>query len=332
MSILLEPRRILTELDPRAVIDHPSGFLALSPRNRRFTVRGLSGFMAYREKGMHLLALGGVHAPEEERAVLLDEFLALARRRARRVIAVQVRADQVELFRARGFTVNQLGTTFGVRLPGFSYAGTRRMKVRQKVKQARTAGLRVLEVGRELPADETTFSRLTAISEAWLGAKGKKELDFMIGEIGRPGDPERRIFVVFDGDGQAQGFITYVPVWGQRPGYLHDLTRRLPHAPVGAMELCNARAIECFGAEGVPYLHFGFTPFVVNGETGPGGSPLLSWLVRLLHRYGSFIYPAERQAQYKLKWAPDVVETEYIAFRPLSVRAVVDLLLLTQAI
>src|SRR5262249_1814731 len=154
-------------------------------------------------------------------------------------IAVQVQTNQVGLFRSRGFTVNQLGTTYGVRLPGFSCAGTRRMKVRQKVKQARSGGLHVREVGRDLPDDEATFARLAEVSEAWLRAKRKKELDFMVGELGRPGDAERRIFVVCDAAGGMQGFITYVPVWGSRPGYLHDLTRRLPEAPVGAMELCN---------------------------------------------------------------------------------------------
>lgn len=314
------------------VIDHPSGFLALSPRNRRFTMPGVAGFIAYREQGMHLVSLGGVHAPITDRAELLDGFLLLAKRRARRVIAIQVRGEQADLFRVRGFTVNQFGSTYGLRLAEFSQAGTRRMKVRQKVRQAEKAGLRVHEIGRELPADETTFDQLRAISDAWLRAKRKKELDFMIGELGEAGDPDRRIFQVSDGAGQLLGFITYVPVWGQLPGYLHDLTRRLPQAPVGAMELCNARAIERFREEGVEYLHFGLTPFAVDGDEGAGASPVLAWLVRMLWKHGGAIYPAQRQVAYKLKWAPDYVEREYVAARPMSVRAVLDLLLLTRSL
>ena len=332
MSLLQERAIAPPAFDPREVIDHPSGYLALSPRNRRFLVPGLPGFVAYREKGMHLVALGGVHAPPQGRPALLDAFLGLARRRARKVIAVQVRADQAELFRSRGFTVNRLGSTYALRLPGFSFAGTRRMKVRQKVKQARSTGLRVLEVGRELPADEATFGRLAAVSDAWLSAKRKKELDFMVGELGRPGDPERRVFVVCDAAGEAQGFITYVPVWGRRPGYLHDLTRRLPLAPVGAMELCNACAMERLAETGAEYLHFGFTPFAVDGPEGEGASRVLAWLLRLLWRHGAAIYPAQSQVAYKLKWAPEHVEPEYVAARPLSLRAVVDLLLLTRSI
>jgi hypothetical protein len=33
-----------------------------------------------------------------------------------------------------------------------------------------------------------------------------------------------------------------------------------------------------------------------------------------------------------MKWAPDYVEHEYVAARPLSFRAVIDLLLLTRSI
>jgi lysylphosphatidylglycerol synthetase-like protein (DUF2156 family) len=313
-------------------IDHPSGFLALTERNARFSLEGVPGFISYREQGRHLVALGGVHAPEEARAALLDGFITEATRRRRRVIAVQVRAAQTELFRSRGFTINRFGSTYGMDLRGFSLAGTRRMKLRNKIKRARAAGLRVLEVGRELVADAATFARLAAVSGSWLKAKRKKELDFMIGELGVPGDARRRIFVVEDGAGAMLGFITYVPAWGERPGWLHDLTRRVPTAPAGTMELCNAVAIERLKETGASFLHFGFTPFVLCGIEIPGASRLLAWALRMLGRYGRALYPAQSQVEYKLKWAPEIVEPEFVAARPLSLRAVLDLLVLTRSV
>lgn len=331
------PAPVSGELLPGAFIDHPSGYLALSLRNQRFSLAEIPGFIAYREQGGHLISMGGVHAPAASRAALLDAFLAEAERRRRRVVAVQVREDQAGLFRARGFTVNPLGSTYGVRLSGFSLAGGRRMKLRHKIKQARAAGLRVVEVGVDIPRDDATFSELASISAAWLREKRKKELDFMIGEVGAPRDVERRIFAVGRASGLV-GFITYVPVWGSRSGYLHDLTRRLPDAPPGAMELCNAHAMERLAASGAEYLHFGFTPFIVEGAPGealeprPGSSRVLAWFVRMLGRYGAAIYPAQSQVSYKLKWGPDVIEPELIALRPLSLRAVLDLLLLTRSL
>jgi lysylphosphatidylglycerol synthetase-like protein (DUF2156 family) len=315
-----------------AFIDHPSGFLALSPRNQQFTAPGLPGFIAYREQGKHLVALGGVHAPEPARAPLLDRFLDEAARRRRRVIALQVRQSQAELFRARGFTVNQFGASFGLKLSAFSLAGGRRVKLRNKLRRARAAGLCIVELGRDVAAGLADWARLAEISAAWLGKKRKKELDFLVGELGAPGDPQRRVFAAKDAHGRLLGFITYVPVWGERPGYLHDLTRRLPDAPPGAMELCNAHAIDRFRAENVEYLHFGLTPFLLDGPEGPRASRLLAWALRLIGRYGRALYPARSQLEYKLKWGPDVVERELIACRPLSLRAVIDLLLLTRSI
>ena len=152
----------------------------------------------------------------------------------------------------------------------------------------------------------------------------------MIGELGD--DVERRIFVVIDREDQAQAFITYVPVWGERPGVLHDLTRKKPTAAVGAQELCNSFALERFVGEGMQYLHFGFTPFIVGDKAGPNASSTLHWLVLQLRRRGQIIYPADSQASYKLKWGPDILEEEFVAARPLSLRAVIDLLMLTRAV
>lgn len=319
-------------MDAAAFVDHPSGFLALSSRNERFAYDGVPGFIAYRERGRHLVAFGGVHCPPSSRGLLLDRFLEHARGRGRRVIAVQVREAQVALFRGRGFRVNQLGTSFGLSLDRFRLCGADRMQLRNKISRARRAGLGVVELGRDVPRDETIFAELSAVSASWLRGKGHDELDFMIGELGDPDDSRRRIFAARDGSGRTVAFITYVPVWGETPGYLHDLTRRLPDAPAGAMELINAHAMARMRAEGVPVLHFGFTPFIVGDVEPSGASRLAAWLIRQLARRGAMLYPAMSQARYKLKWGPDIVEREYLAARPLSIRGIVDLLRLTRAL
>src|SRR5438132_743058 len=161
------------DVAPADIIDHPSGYLALSARNRRFTVERLPGFIAYRTQGKHLVFLGGVHAAQAARGELLDSFIAAAEQNGRRLVAVQVPEAQADLFHERGFTVNQFGSTYGLLLHDFSFAGTKRMKLRHKIKRARQAGLKVLEVGRELPSDATTFAALQQISDAWLHAKRK---------------------------------------------------------------------------------------------------------------------------------------------------------------
>src|SRR4051812_38660729 len=73
--------------------------------------------------------------------------------------------------------------------------------------------------------------------------------------------PRRRVFLGSI-DGKAIGYISYAPVWGSRPGWLHDLSRRRADVPPGVMEAINSTAMETFRGEGAAWLHFGFTPFV----------------------------------------------------------------------
>ena len=313
-------------------IDHPSGYLSLSARNRQFTAPGVPGFVAYREQGRHMICLGGVHAPPEFRPALLAALIEAARAGKRALVVVQVPADQVPLFRQHGFTVNSMGATFALELASFSLAGSKKMKLRNKIKRAREQGVRIVEIGREIPRDDATFAELRSVSDAWLAGKKKKELDFMIGELGEPADAERRIFAATNAEGRMCAFISYVPAYGRRPGYLHDLTRKVPDAPVGVMELCNVEAIERFRKERIPYLHFGFTPFVSGNNPAGDDSSVVAWIIRMLERHGESIYPTRTQADYKLKWGPASVEPEYVAFRPLSFRAVADLMILTRSL
>jgi lysylphosphatidylglycerol synthetase-like protein (DUF2156 family) len=320
----------IRRLTPSDYVDHPSGFLALSPRNHRFSVDGLPGFIAYRREGRHRIVVGGVHAASFCREGLLDAFLRQSAADGDRVIAVQVREDQAALFRRRGFRVDAFGSTLALDLRRFTFAGTRRMKLRNRIKRAGEAGLEVRELGRELPLTPALWRELQQTSQSWLASKGGHELDLLVGELGQPGDPQRRVFVALDPQGQPQAFITYVPVWGSRPGLLHDLTRRAPAAPAGAMELINATALRRFQDEGVAHLHFGLTPFVVDEKLRPDHW-LVSRLVRWIGRWGSAIYPARAQLQYKQKWAPEIVETELIAFQKVSLAALWALLVATRA-
>jgi phosphatidylglycerol lysyltransferase len=324
----LVPREVLTD-----ALEHPSGYLALSSRNAVFVMDGVPGLISYRLQGKHLWLFGGVHARPEHAGDLLDGFLSFAAERRLRVAAVQVRQAQVELFASRGFTVNQLGTTFAVTLEDYSFGGGPKMQLRNKIQRAKKLGLKVVELGKDVPRDAEWFQKIEDISANWVAAKGKKELDFMTGELGKAEDHDRRIFLVVDAEGKAWAFISYVPVWGrERPGYLHDLTRKLPDAPPGAMELCNAEAITRFKAEGVKHLHFGFTPFLIDPKEGKAGSWLVNYFIQLLRKYGARIYPADSQAAYKQKWGTNFMEREYVAAQSLSLRAVYDLLALTRSI
>lgn len=298
--------------------DNPSSFLALNNGNEFFHDERFAGTCAYRRAGRYVLQFGGPFAAAGHRADLLTAFAAHA---GRRLVAVQLQRADAELYARHGFTVNQLGASYAVDLSRFTLRGSRFVRLRNKISRARRSGLDVAELpsgGGDRAEERQESCELAGIDQEWLRDKGRhvKELRFLVGQRTGSAQRHRRLFVGRI-DGRAVGYINYSPVYGSRPGWLHDLSRRRPDAPPGVMEAINAAAMERMTADGAGWLHFGFTPFTgLDPEHEvPGASRRFARVVRLLADHGERIYPAASQLEYKQKWAPHAVLPEYIAFR-----------------
>jgi lysylphosphatidylglycerol synthetase-like protein (DUF2156 family) len=247
---------------------------------------------------------------------LLSGFLAHAKQNRCRVIALQVREADLDLFHRHGFRVNQMGCSYTLQLSDFSLGGSRFMKLRNKIKQPLKAGVTVRELTGTGEAPEALVRRLDQVSAAWLQAKGShiKELRFLVGEMESLQREGTRCFGALRGE-EIIAFVTYVPSYGRLSGFMHDLTRRTPDCPPGTLEAINCQAIETFKAEGVSHLCFGFTPLVGIADKHPSHSRVIAKLFRVMAEKAAFIYPAVSQEAYKRKWHPQFVEPEYLAFQ-----------------
>lgn len=292
--------------------DNPSAFLATNTGTSHFTVPGTDGLIAYRRAGRYLVQLGGPFAPPAGAADLLGAFREFARKQGTSVVGVQLQRADADLYARHGFTVNQVGASYAVDLNRFTLRGTRFVRLRNKITRAHRAGLTVLE------ADHATWAEaIRELDRVWLGSKGEhtKELEFLVGQCGGPLQDRRRLFVGLIDD-RLVGYISYSPVYGGRAGWMHDLSRRDPGRLPGIMEAINHAAISRFQAEGIAWLHFGFTPFTALDESleVPGYDLAFRQLMLLLWQYGEAVYPARTQLAYKQKWTQHLVLPEYVAF------------------
>ncbi|AJE85308.1 hypothetical protein SLNWT_4932 [Streptomyces albus] len=293
--------------------DNASAFLAVNEGNEHFE-GSVKGVITYRRAGRYFIQFGGVTAEPDQQRTLLEEFQKYARAQRRRIVGIQLQPTDIDLFAAAGFTVNQVGSSYSVHLPEFTLRGTKFMKLRNKISRAKRSGLEV----RELPYDEGVKQQIGEIDRNWLRSKGKhvKEIEFLVGQVGGPAQEHRRLFVGLIEE-KPVAYISYSPAYGSRPGWMHDLSRRLPDVNPGVMEAINAAAIEKFLQEGAEWLHFGFTPFTGLDPAceHSGHSPLTAKFMRLLAEKGGSIYPAATQLAYKEKWGPHLVLPEYLAFQ-----------------
>ena len=145
----------------------------------------------------------------------------------------------------------------------------------------------------------------------------------MIGERSGPADRFRRLFVA-EQDGQVLGYISFSPVYGSRPGWLHDLTRRRPDAPPGVMELIVAETMDRLRPRMAPAPTPGragctsdsprSSAWTSEHRVADSRSPPSMPCIGLLARHGEKLYPAADQVAYKLKWRPHLVQPDYLAF------------------
>jgi lysylphosphatidylglycerol synthetase-like protein (DUF2156 family) len=329
-------RRVLDVL--RRHGDHTSAFLAFNRDMRHYFDPEVDGMVAYRPAGRgYLFQLCGPFCAPADRDRLVRSFLDWAGRHGRRVVAVQLRRDDAQRYAQHGFSVNHAGCSYSIDLEDFTLRGTRFMKLRNKLKRSRRLGVEVEELDLEQLAGAAAERELAAIDAAWVRSKGAlvKQMEFMVGERGGRGAPLRRVFVARC-DGRAIAYVTYSPCFGERPGWLYDLTRRLPDSPPGTVELIFHTALERLREENCRWLHLGLTPLVgLAPEHEIEGAPSrgVRFFLTQMAAHGQAIYPAASQEAFKLKWAPQLVEPEYLACQggP-TVAAVWHLMRLTRAI
>lgn len=320
---------------------HPSAFLSMNKGTEIFLQPELTGCIAYRAAGKKFyVCVGGIFAKQEHRLPLLEAFFKKAQQDGRKIIAVQFLKEDVELLQQFDFKINQMGASYCLAIDTFSLAGNKFMKLRNKISRAKRLGIEVVELGREEPYNPAIVATLKSIDAQWLLSKGahKKELDFLIGEVGDLQECDlatKRIFMA-KLDGAHIGYILYTPSYGTYKGWMHDLSRKTAAAPPGVMELINITALERFAKEGHKYLNFGFTPLTgldSKFELPQSCSKIAAWVIKKLSAHGEAIYPAQSQLFYKKKWDPNIMLPEYIAFQGgFSLSALWSFLKVTRAI
>ncbi len=309
---LISPKSVLPAVANYHQAENPSAFLALNQGNSYFSLQGRPGYIVYRIAGDYAVQFGGPFAPAGTYAGLLRGLRDFVRHSQRKLVSVQLQRSDAEIYAEHGFTVNQVGASYAVSLPGFSLRGTKFMQLRNKISRAFRAGLTV---------HESTVSEWSGaiheLDSIWLNGKGEhaRQLEFLVGQHGGEMQGHRRLFVGVLG-GELAGYISYSPVYGSRSGWMHDLSRRRPGELPGVMEAINKTAIDTFRSGQAGWLHFGFTPFTsLDGAFElPAHSPGFQQFMHLLWEHGEAVYPARTQLAYKQKWAPDLVVPEYVAF------------------
>jgi lysyl-tRNA synthetase class 2 len=225
-------------------------------KNYFFAADGESLIAYLYVRGTAMVAADPIGPPGNE-ARTLDEFLAYCAERGWRVAFFAVREADAELYRERGMHPVYLGDEAILRLDTFTLDGSERKAVRAAVKHVEKG--HTFELIAENEASPDLVAELNEISEEWRKGAPERGFTMELGEDVEGKNPDFVLAIARDRETEkVEGFLRFVPVFGEEPGYSLDLMRRRLDSTNGMTEFLIARAAQTLGARGFKRLSLNF--------------------------------------------------------------------------
>ncbi|SIR93334.1 bifunctional lysylphosphatidylglycerol flippase/synthetase MprF [Microbacterium sp. RURRCA19A] len=269
------------------------------------------GIVAFQRRSGVALVLGDPLGPEATRASTVRAFVE----RAENAGLAPCFFSAGEATRAavpEGWRSIVVADDTIVDLPGLQFTGKAWGAVRTSLNRAEREGM-TFRLSRL--ADETWGVRqqLRAISESWVGDKGLPEMGFTLGTLHEAGDPEVRVALAVSPAGDVDGFLSWLPVYGEGGvrGWTLDLMRRRDGGFGPVMEYLIGSSAQQFSAEGAEVMSLSGAPLAHDYPPDAGA------IAELQERMASMLEPVYGFAslhRFKQKFHPRY-ETMYLLYR-----------------
>lgn len=249
-------RRRRAEQIVRAWGDDTLDYFALRrDKNYYFSDDGRSLIAYVYVRGTAMVA-GDPVGPPEDTARTVDEFLAFCAGRGWRVAFFAVREADAPIYRARGMHAIYLGDEAILRCRQFGLDGAGMKAVRSAVRHVDRD--HDFELISETEASKELIAELNEISAEWRDGAPERGFTMELGLEVEGVEPDFVIGLAREDSGRVAGFLRFVPVYGDQPGYSLDLMRRRPDAANGITEYLIARSALALGARGFHRLSLNF--------------------------------------------------------------------------
>ena len=275
--------------------------------------RTSTGIVAFQKRVGAVIALADPLGPAEGRAQSVGEFIHAAEH-----------AGLVPCFFSVGETVREavpdtwhslvVADDTIVDLPGLAFTGKAWNSVRTSMNKA---GREDMTFRLTRLADEPwgVRAQLNAISEQWVGDKDLPEMRFTLGTLAEADDPEVRIALAIDPHGTVDGFLSWLPIYGDDGrgvrGWTLDLMRRREGGFGPVMEYLIASSAVAFRDEGAEIMSLSGSP--LSHEYPPEASMLAALSARLSDGLEP-VYGFQSLHRFNAKFQPRY-ETLYLLFR-----------------
>ncbi|MBW9109591.1 bifunctional lysylphosphatidylglycerol flippase/synthetase MprF [Microbacterium ureisolvens] len=274
--------------------------------------RTTGGIVAYQRRAGVALALADPIGPEASRAASVQEFIRDAERAG--LIPCFFSADEATRAAVPGsWRSLVVADDTIVDLPGLEFTGKRWNSVRSSLNRAGREDM-TFRMTRLKEEPWGVQQQLRAISEMWVGDKGLPEMGFTLGTLVEAEDPEVRLALALAPNGDVDGFLSWLPVYGEGgavKGWTLDLMRRREGGFGPVMEFLIGSSARQFSDEGAEIMSLSGAPLA---HDYPPDAGMIAALSDRLADTLEPVYGFRSLHRFKQKFHPRY-ETMYLLFR-----------------
>ncbi|WP_314146865.1 DUF2156 domain-containing protein [uncultured Leifsonia sp.] len=298
------------------------GFMGTWPGNVYWFSEEGDAAVAYRViNGVAITLSDPVCHPARAEQTIID-FVAFCDANSWVPVFYSIHGAYLPVFESLGWQTMSVGEETLMHPQTFDMQG----KAWQKVRQAHNRGVKERISTLWTRWDDLApvqQSQIASLSEQWVSEKELPEMGFTLGGMAELKDPDVRLYLAYDPEGELQAVTSWLPSWrdGAVVGYTIDFMRRADGSIPGIMEFVIASAAQHMREEGVEVLSLSGAPLATkpdgtaDGEAGEESAMdrVLALLARTLEpAYGFsslFTFKSKFNPTYETLWMayPDPV-------------------------
>ncbi|WP_460775389.1 bifunctional lysylphosphatidylglycerol flippase/synthetase MprF [Microbacterium sp. GXF7504] len=270
------------------------------------------GIVAYQRRAGVALALADPIGPEPSRDASVERFIADAER-AGLIPCFFSAGEDTRAAVPAGWRRLIVADDTIVDLPGLQFTGKAWASIRTSLNRAEREGV-TFRLAHLHELSWGVRAQLRTISEGWVGDKGLPEMGFTLGTLTEAEDPEVRIALATAPNGDVEGFLSWLPVYGEAGavrGWTLDLMRRRDGGFPPVMEFLIGSSAKAFSEEGAEIMSLSGAPL---SHEYPADAGVIADLSAKLAEMLEPVYGFRSLHRFKEKFHPRY-ETMYLLFR-----------------
>ncbi|MGC4071680.1 MAG: phosphatidylglycerol lysyltransferase domain-containing protein [Nibricoccus sp.] len=257
------------------------------------------------------LTLADPIGPKADLPAALKEFVEFCREQDWQPVFYQIDGDNLDAYRALGFTAFKIGENARIPLQGWSLSGRKFQDMRTAINRASREGVTFHWYPGEGPLDYGIEAQLAQVSAEWLEHGKRREMAFDMGAFSPSEIRLRGAAVAKRADGRVEAFATWIS-YAQGTGRCLDLMRSRTDSMPGMMDFVIVESLKHFQSQGLVEASLASAPLANADPDAPASTHARA--VRFLYERLNKIYGYKSLFAFKGKYQPRWRGT-YLAYR-----------------